>query len=359
MTYKTIGILGGGQLGRMSAQAAQKLGLSVVIFTPEDECPAAEVACETLVGAYDDHAALKAFSEKVDVITYEFENIPVETVRYLKQFKPVYPDDNILEIAQDRIREKSYLNQIGIPTTRWAPVNNEADVDTILKDLNAKALILKTTRFGYDGKGQVRVQAGDDIRNALDQLNSNGIIAEEIIDFQCEISVIVSRGANGETELYGPMLNKHKNHILHSTTIPAGISEKLARAALEMTQKLAEQVGLRGVLALEMFVTRDGRILANEIAPRTHNSGHWTIDACAISQFENHVRAVCGMPVAQQNRHSDAEMINLIGDDILHIGQYEAQKNACVHTYGKHDIKPGRKMGHVTILTPLTPETKP
>ena len=357
MVYKRLGILGGGQLGRMSAQAAKKLGIEVVIYTPEQDSPAAEVASETMVGAYDDQAALKEFSEKVDVISYEFENIPVETVRYLNNLKPVYPDDRLLEVAQDRIKEKTYLNSIGIPTARWASVSNYSEAEETLKASSTKALILKTIRFGYDGKGQVKIEPGDDIRNAFGQLNSNQIIAEEMIDFKCEISVIVSRGANGTMEFYGPMLNKHKNHILHKTIVPAPIDPNLAREAVEITQKLAERINLRGVLALEMFVTNDGKILANEIAPRTHNSGHWSIDACTVSQFENHVRTVCGLDAAPQNRHSAAEMINLIGDDVLHLGAYKDQENACVHLYGKHDIKPGRKMGHVTILKPLTRET--
>jgi 5-(carboxyamino)imidazole ribonucleotide synthase len=203
----------------------------------------------------------------------------------------------------------------------------------------------------------VFIRENTDIRNAWEQLKSNAIIIEEVVDFNCEISVIVSRGADGGMQFYGPCLNEHRHHILHKTTVPAPISKDLSESAIELAGKLAEGVNLRGVLALEMFVTRDGpqgqKILANEIAPRTHNSGHWSIDACAVSQFENHVRTVCGLVAAPPMQHSAAQMINLIGDDVLKLAPYEAQENACIHLYGKHDIKPGRKMGHVTILEKL------
>jgi 5-(carboxyamino)imidazole ribonucleotide synthase len=349
----TLGILGGGQLGRMSAQAADKLGIRVVIYTPEHNSPASQVADETMIGAYEDRDLLAKFASKVDFISYEFENIPVETVRFLRTLKPVYPDDTLLEVAQDRVKEKSFLNKAGIPTARWEAASSYAHVEKTLEGWDTRQCILKTTRFGYDGKGQVFIRENTDIRNAWEQLKSDAIIIEEVIDFDCEISVIVSRGANGHMEFYGPCLNEHRHHILHKTTVPAPIGKNLAARAIEITGKLAEAVNLRGVLALEMFVTKDGRILANEIAPRTHNSGHWSIDACAVSQFENHVRTVCGQNAAPISQHSAAIMINLIGDDVLHLAQYQAQKNACIHLYGKHDIKPGRKMGHVTILEKL------
>ena len=350
MTVKTLGILGGGQLGRMSALAAARLGISCIIYTPEDNSPAAQVAYKTILGDYLDKAKLKDFAALVDVISYEFENIPVETVQYLKTLKPVLPNDNLLDVAQDRIKEKSFLNSIGIPTARWAAVDSSADILKSFEKWESTHTILKTARFGYDGKGQARIHKDSDINATLQKFTGKKLILEDLVDFDCEISVIVARDKSGNIESYGPMRNEHANHILSKTTIPAGIPDILAAEAVTLTKKLAESLNLIGVLALEMFVTKDGRILANEIAPRTHNSGHWTIDACAVSQFENHVRAVCGLPLGKPARHSDAEMLNLIGDDINKVPNYLKQENACVHLYGKHDSRAGRKMGHVTLL---------
>jgi 5-(carboxyamino)imidazole ribonucleotide synthase len=346
---KTLGILGGGQLGRMSAQAAKKLGIRTIIFTSEKDSPASQVADETIVAPYADHKALEKFSEKVDVISYEFENIPVETVEYLTKFKPVYPEKRTLEVSQDRISEKSFLNSIGIATTRWEKAKNAKNVDEILKKWGKTECILKTARFGYDGKGQARYKIGDDITATWRKLKSDNIIVEEIIDFDCEISVIVGRDRLGKTVTYGPMLNEHKHHILHKTTFPSGIAADVAAKSIAMATTLAQQIDLRGVITLELFVTRDGSILANEIAPRTHNSGHWTIDACSISQFETHVRTVCGLPVVQPVCQP-AEMLNLIGNDIETISSYKGKSDTFVHTYGKMDSRPGRKMGHITTL---------
>lgn len=346
---KILGILGGGQLGRMSAQAAQELGIRTIILTPEENSPAERVADETIIAAYDDHTALTNFAGKVDVISYEFENIPVETVRFLKNLKPVYPDDNLLEIAQDRLNEKSFLNDHGIPTARFAPARTVSDIEETLKAWNTNRCIIKTTRFGYDGKGQVFIRDFNEIEEAWAKLNTDIAIIEEVVDFACEISVVVARDVNGHCETYGPCLNDHENHILSKTTVPAPIDTALAQSAIEATINLAKAVNLVGVLALEMFVTKDGRILANEIAPRTHNSGHWTIDACDVSQFGNHVRTVCGMNAAPPARHSDAVMLNLIGDDILDLGRYKDDENAHIHLYGKEEVRAGRKMGHVTL----------
>jgi 5-(carboxyamino)imidazole ribonucleotide synthase len=348
--HKTLGILGGGQLGRMSAQAAQKLGIKVVIYTPENESPAAQIAPETIVAPYDDQDALRDFAGKVDTVTYEFENIPVETIRFLQTLKPVYPDDKLLEVSQDRITEKTFLNTHGIPTAQWAEGRGVSDIQNALKSWKTDKCIIKTTRFGYDGKGQAFIRSAAEAESAFNALNADVVIIESIIDFDYEISVIIARDIDGNIETYGPCLNHHKNHILDKTIAPAPIDPALAGRARQITRTLAEAVNLVGVLALELFVTKDGQILANEIAPRTHNSGHWTIEACETSQFENHVRTACGLPVAPANQHHAAEMINLIGDDILHLENYEQDENAHIHLYGKHDIKPGRKMGHVTIL---------
>jgi len=349
----TLGILGSGQLGRMSALAAAELGIRVHIYGPDKDSPAEQVAAKSYIGSYTDKRKLKAFANSVDVVSYEFENIPVETIRYIQEIKPVYPDDRLLEISQNRITEKKYLNGIGIPTASWAPVYSPADIEKAVSDPGGKNYILKTTRFGYDGKGQTVHNASDSAKKSFNKLNSDELILEEMVDFKCEISVIIARDKYGKSAIYGPMLNVHKNHILHTSTVPAKLDANVVGKAKRIARKLANEVGLIGVLGLEMFVTKDGRILANEIAPRTHNSGHWTIDACAVSQFEQHVRTVCGLPVGDPTPHSAAVMTNLIGNDVKKIKNFYETQGACIHLYGKSETRNGRKMGHVTVLKPL------
>ncbi len=348
----TLGILGGGQLGRMSAMAAAELGIEVHIFCPEENAPASQVSAKTITASYEDKAALADFAADVDIISYEFENIPLETASYLEAFKPVYPKPSLLEVSQDRIAEKTFLNSIGIETTRWEAIKTPEDITNCLVNWAAPSCIIKTARFGYDGKGQLKFRSGDNARNVFETLNGT-LIAEEIVDFECEISMIAARDRFGGISTYGPMLNEHRNHILHKTTYPSPLPADLCTKAIHIVKNLAERIDLVGVLTLEMFVTKDGHLLANEIAPRTHNSGHWTIDACAASQFEQHVRTVCGLPVASAGNHSAAVMINLIGDDILALEQYIKAENTCLHLYGKTDPRPGRKMGHVTTIKPL------
>lgn len=352
LEQKTLGILGGGQLGRMSALAAARLGIKTHIFCPEDNAPASHVAARTVRGEYNDKRLLKDFASQVDVITYEFENIPIETVNFLEDIKPVYPDAQILQFSQSRQAEKQFLNDIGIETAGWKYVETQESLQEFLNETNCSEFIFKTDRMGYDGKGQVFCRKDDDPRLKRNELSQKEVIIEEVIDFTCEVSVIVARDKLGQTATYGPMLNEHKNHILSKTIVPAPIPADLANQTTEKAIQLAEAVNLVGVLALEMFLTQDGRILANEIAPRPHNSGHWTIDACAVSQFEQHVRTVCGMPVGSPGRHSNATMVNLIGNDARKLAPWLEMKNACLHLYGKEDPRPGRKMGHVTILNP-------
>lgn len=347
---KTLGILGGGQLGRMSALAAARLGIQTIVLTPEANSPAAQVAAATIVAPFEDKKALKALAERVDVITYEFENIPVESIRYLQSLRPVLPDDRLLEIAQHRISEKTFLNEINIPTARWTRITSAEGIREALLEWGARQGVLKTTRFGYDGKGQCTVRLDSDMIEKWVGLQTSEAILEEHIDFTCEISVIVARDKLGQCAVYGPVLNEHREHILARSTVPAAIPGEMAKTSLDLGMRLAEAVDLVGVLALEMFVTRDGQILANEIAPRTHNSGHWTIDACAVSQFEQHVRTVCGLPVGDPARHSAAIMLNLIGADVGQASKFLDVKNACVHLYGKHEVRKGRKMGHITVL---------
>lgn len=354
----TLGILGGGQLGRMSAMAAARLGICVVIFCPEENTPASHVASETIIAPYDDKDALKIFSEKTDVISYEFENIPVETIEYIETLKnnSVFPDKALLNVSQDRIKEKTFINTSKIETTRWKSVSDINDIQNTLKEWNTSTFILKTTRDGYDGKGQGKFDTKDidTIFAFLNETQEHALIMEELVDFTCEISIIIARDKSGKTSVYGPMLNEHKNHILHTTTVPTGVTKNVEDKAIKIANTIATSVNLIGVLTVELFVCPDERILVNEIAPRTHNSGHWSIDACAVSQFENHVRSVCGLPVGSSKRHSDAKMLNLIGNDINNIDQYMTTPHTCVHLYGKKEARTGRKMGHINFIKPIS-----
>ncbi len=321
MIHKKLGILGGGQLGRMASLAASRLGIKTHIYAPEENCPGAQVATWFTQAEYDDTKALKAFADSVDAITYEFENIPLDTVRFLQQYCEVSPNDRLLEIAQDRIKEKKFLNDIGIETARWQEVTSPDGIADALSAFKQNECILKTTRMGYDGKGQMRFKLGDDTIHAYHSLvpersSKIQLIAEEIVDFSCEVSVVIARDKLGQTAVYTPVLNEHRDHILYKTTAPAPIPSAQMETIKKKAELLAGSVDLIGVLAIELFITTDGKILANEIAPRPHNSGHWTIDACSCSQFEQQVRTVCSLNVGHPHRHSDAVMVNLIGDDV-------------------------------------------
>jgi 5-(carboxyamino)imidazole ribonucleotide synthase len=328
--------------------AAARLGIECVIFTPEEGSPASHVSADTIVADYKDHRALAEFMRLSDVISYEFENIPTQIVKHLSAQKPVFPHVNLLAIAQDRLQEKQFLNEIGIPTTRWVTVVEPGDVTKAIADWQCDGAILKTARLGYDGKGQFRVDPATDIAAIMRHYPDMAFILEEPVEFDCEISVIVARDQFCSTVVYGPVHNEHRNHILHRSTVPAPISPHLADRAEAMGRSLATSVDLIGILALELFVTGDQRLLANEIAPRTHNSGHWSIDACVVSQFENYVRAVCGLPVVVPGVSGPAEMLNLIGDDVENVGRFLKDPKAHVHLYGKRSVRAGRKMGHVT-----------
>lgn len=351
MESKILGILGGGQLGRMSAMAAARLGITCHIYCPEEGCPASLVTPHFTCAEYEDKQALQSFANDVDVISYEFENIPLKTIEFLKTLKPVYPDNKLLEASQNRLKEKQFLNDIDIPTAPWAPCHQADDIAAVLADWHATKCIIKTARFGYDGKGQIFHTDSDNIQDSWAKLNTEEAVIEGVIDFDYEISIIVARDLFGGVKSYPAVQNEHENHILSKTIAPADIPDAIQAEAARMAHKLAEAVDLVGVLTLELFVTKDGKIIANEIAPRTHNSGHWTIDACAVSQFENHVRCVCGLPVGDTTPHSAAEMINLVGiEPMKDIPKYLAMENAHVHLYGKTEAREGRKMGHVTIL---------
>jgi 5-(carboxyamino)imidazole ribonucleotide synthase len=346
-----IGILGGGQLGRMTALAAAELGYRCHIFCPERESPAAQVAWAATCAEYDDQPALERFAQAVQVVTFEFENIPHDSVRLLAGRVPVRPDWQALRVAQNRVVEKEFLNGIGVATAPWRAVNSATDLAAGLAALGRPA-VLKTTRMGYDGKGQVMIGAEMGADEAWRRMGADQGILEGFVDFACEISVIVARGLDGQAQAYVPVENRHANHILAETVAPARIEPALARAAEAIAFKTAEALDLVGLLAVEMFVTRDGQVLANELAPRPHNSGHWSIDACATSQFEQFVRAICGLPLGSPERHSDAVMENLLGDQVERWPAILAEPGAKLHLYGKREALPGRKMGHVTRLYP-------
>jgi 5-(carboxyamino)imidazole ribonucleotide synthase len=347
----TIGIFGGGQLGRMTAIAAARLGYKCHIFAPEDDIPASHVAAATTRAAYDDEAALRAFARAVDAITLEFENIPVEAVRRVNEITPVYPGAGVLEVCQDRVIEKGFLNRVGVATAPWAGVS---DIETLERADAAigRPAVLKSARFGYDGKGQVALQPGDDMSRALQSVGADLCILEGMVDFRCEISVIVARDLNGAVTCWPAVENRHVHHILDTTIAPAQVSPAVAAKAEDIARHIAAQIELVGVMGVEMFVTREDGVLVNEMAPRPHNSGHWTIDACDTSQFEQLVRIVCGLPLGSTARHSDAVMKNLIGDEVGTWPEILAEPGARLHLYGKAETRPGRKMGHVTRLKP-------
>jgi 5-(carboxyamino)imidazole ribonucleotide synthase len=348
----TIGIIGGGQLGRFSALAAARLGYRTHIFTPETGSPAAQVTNLSTVAAYDDEAALQKFAESVDVITFEFENISAPSLALLSSVKPVHPSAKILEISQDRLAEKAFLNAAGAPTAPYEAVESEAGLNRAIAKLGVPA-ILKTTRLGYDGKGQALIRNAEDATAAFAALSPKPLILEGFIDFACEISVLVARNEAGAVSSFDAVENRHKNHILDLTLAPAQISAALAAEATRLARLIAEKLNLIGLLAVEMFVTAGAEILINEIAPRPHNSGHWTIDACPASQFDMHIRAITGLPLPPASRHADAVMKNLIGpDDMALWPAILATPNLIPHHYGKTDARPGRKMAHYTRLFP-------
>jgi 5-(carboxyamino)imidazole ribonucleotide synthase len=351
----TIGILGGGQLGRMTALAAAELGYRIHVFTPEAGSPCAQVCAAETVAPYEDLAALDRFADSVDVVTIEFENVPLDAARAVAAKRPFNPSPDILAVTQVRSAEKALVNRLGFGTAPWAPVADEVELAAAIARIGQPA-ILKSDRLGYDGKGQVRIVASDRpetaAADAWARIGRVASVLEGFVDFACEISVVLARGQDGEIAAYVPVANRHVAGILAETIAPAPIDSALAAEAVRLASEIARSLSYVGVLAVEMFVTRDGKLLVNELAPRPHNSGHWTIDACPRSQFEQHVRAVCGLPLGSSDRHADAAMLNLVGDDVLRWRDYFADPSAHLHLYGKEEVRPGRKMGHVTFLRP-------
>ncbi len=350
----TIGIIGGGQLARMLAMAVARLGLRAVILEPDRNCPAAQVANDHLIYAYDDETGLAALTDASDVITYEFENVPVASAKFLEGRATLYPGSKALEISQDRLVEKNFINNTGVRTARYFDIGCIEDLKTALIEFGG-AGILKTRRLGYDGKGQVRFNGEDavSIEAIFAEFGDAPCIIEEMVAFEREISVVAARDVSGNFVAFDPAWNTHKNGILRRSVVPCGLSEDILVAARTIAKQIMSELSYVGVMGTEFFVTDSGELLVNEIAPRVHNSGHWTEAACAISQFEQHVRAVVGWPLQDAARHSDCVMENIIGNEIDNIHMAANDGPVMLHLYGKNDVRPGRKMGHLTRLSPL------
>jgi 5-(carboxyamino)imidazole ribonucleotide synthase len=346
----TIGILGGGQLARMLALAAGRLGLNCHIFAPEADSPAFQVSAAHTIAAYTDEVALAQFAASVQVVTYEFENVPAATVQFLENLVSVRPGSKALAVAQDRKAEKMLAREMGAITAQFVSVNSLEDLQKAAQRVGYPS-ILKTKHMGYDGKGQAKLYSDADIESAWEAMKNQPAILEGFVNFRLEMSVICARGADGAFAAYDPTENVHKNHILFTSTVPAQIDEMLAAEAVFVAQRMAETLDYVGVMGVEFFVG-DDIIYVNEIAPRVHNSGHWTQDACVISQFEQHMRAVAGWPLGSTARHSDVVMTNLLGDEINLWQALSAEPNLGIHIYGKAESRLGRKMGHFNRITP-------
>lgn len=345
-----IGILGGGQLGRMLAVAAARLGYRTHVYEPGAAPPAADVVHRVTTAGYGDAAALTAFAGAVDVITYEFENVPTAALDLLESLKPIHPNRRALAISQDRLAEKAFLNGIGLATAPYAAVATAEDLAVALARIGCPS-ILKTTRLGYDGKGQARIKSAADSAAALAAMQGAPAVLEGFIPFTHEVSVIAARAIDGSVACYDPGENVHRDGILHTTTVPARLTPGQRSDAILAAARILNALDYVGVLGVELFVTPEG-LIVNEIAPRVHNSGHWTQNGCAVDQFEQHIRAITGWPLGDGGRHSDVTMENLIGDDIARIPRIARERNAALHLYGKADARPGRKMGHVNRIAP-------
>ena len=340
----TIGILGGGQLGRMLSVAAARLGFVSHIFEPGANPPAGQVTDRVTTAPYDDAEALKAFADAVDVITYEFENIPTEALDILEAHRPIRPGREALRVSQDRLTEKTFLQGLGLNTAPFADITDLNSLHAAIDVIGAPA-ILKTRRFGYDGKGQARLRAPGDAEAALAEMAGAPAILEGFVEFTHEVSVIAARGLDGQVACFDPGENVHRNGILHTTTVPARLPPAQRTDTILLAANILNALDYVGVMGVELFVTPQG-LIVNEIAPRVHNSGHWTQNGCAVDQFEQHIRAVAGWPLGDGQRHSDVVMENLIGDDMDRVPELARERDVALHLYGKAEVKAGRKMGH-------------
>jgi 5-(carboxyamino)imidazole ribonucleotide synthase len=350
----TIGILGGGQLGRMLAMAAARLGFRCHIYSPEADSCAFDVADAVTIAAYEDEAALARFAEAVDVVTYEFENVPAQTAAVLAAHRQVRPDPQVLAKTQDRLIEKQAVAALGIATAPFRAVDSAADAQAAVAALGRPA-VLKTRRLGYDGKGQRMIGPNDDAAAAFVALGGVPCILEGFVRFAREVSVVAARGADGSVVCFDLTENEHRDHILRRSIVPATASAALEQEARRIAERIATAFDYVGVLGVEMFAVRDGAgetVVVNEIAPRVHNSGHWTLDGATVSQFEQHIRAVAGWTLGQPVRHGRVEMLNLIGVEAEDAARWLGVPGACVHLYRKGEARPGRKMGHITRIFP-------
>ncbi len=346
-----VGIIGGGQLGRMLALAAARLGLKAAIYNDDNHAPAFQVTPLEVAARYDDDNMLSGFAEICDVITFEFENLPADAIAHLASLKPVNPGPKALEITQDRLSEKNFVQSLGLKTAPFAAVSSMSEAAKGFARIGGPA-ILKTRRLGYDGKGQARAASADEAAKAFARFKSIPSILEGFVDFAFEASVVAARATDGSFAAYDPPENVHENHILRRSIVPGRLTRAQSEEAKTIARTIAEALDYVGVLAVELFVGQDGSLSVNEIAPRVHNSGHWTIEACACSQFEQHIRAVAGWPLGDPTRHADAVMENVIGAEA---NAWESlARSGALHLYGKREARPGRKMGHVTRLKPLS-----
>lgn len=350
----TIGVLGSGQLGRMFALAARRMGYRVHTLSPDEDSPTGQISDLEVMASYDDLDAVAKFARGVDVVTFEFENVPVPAAETAARFAPVRPAGFVLHTTQQRIREKSFLRSAGLPTTPYREVRSLDELNAAVKELGCPA-VLKTAAFGYDGKGQFRIESPAHAAEAWEAIGRQEAVLEAFIDFECEISLVAARAGDGQFVHYGPIENQHSRHILDISIAPARVPPAAAKEAMEMSRCVLEKLGVVGVLCVEFFVTREGNLLINELAPRPHNSGHLTVDACVTSQFEQQLRAVCGLPLGSTAMHRPAAMANLLGD-LWSSGEPD-WRSACafpevkLHLYGKAEPRPGRKMGHLTALS--------
>jgi len=349
----TIGIFGGGQLGRMLSQSAQELGFKVHIYDPHTDTPAGRISNFKSAAPYEEMAAIARFAKDCDVITYEFENIPTITVSAAAQFTPVHPNVLALETAQDRLVEKTFLaEKAGAPVIEFRKVDTVDDLRHAAKDLGLPA-ILKTRRFGYDGKGQIKIDATEEIEAAFKDLGGKNLILEAFAPFVREVSVVAARDYDGNVKCFPLAENVHKNHILHTSTVLTDDPQNVAMNAQEIAGRVLDALGYVGVLAVEFFELDGGQLIVNEIAPRVHNSGHWSMDGGGTDQFEQHIRAISGLELGDPTPSLSVIMTNLIGDDIENVGKLAAEPNTFVHDYDKKETREGRKMGHVNRVAPL------
>jgi len=352
MPGATIGVLGSGQLGRMFTIAARRLGYRVHVFSPDDDTPTGQVADVEIQSGYDNLDAVASFASGVDVVTFEFENVPADTLDTVHNLAPVRPGGLVLHTTQQRIREKTFLQQAGIPVAPFRIIRAQDELQSISAD--ELPGVLKTAAWGYDGKGQAKVHNSNELQSAWTELNCQEAVLERFIDFSCEFSIVAARGCDGDVVTYGPVLNEHRHHILDVSIVPAGLPAKVAADAIEITRTVLTRLDVTGVLCVEFFLASDGQVLVNEVAPRPHNSGHVTIDAFSTCQFEQQVRAVCGLPLGAAIQLRPAAMVNLLGDTWAQ-GEPDwraalAVEGLSLHLYGKKEARAGRKMGHMTVL---------